>query len=269
MFDLSIFALPFMQRALIGGVLVAGVTSVVGVFAILRRASFYGDAIAHASLTGIAVSLLLGLNPLGSALTFSIFLGMILPKIEQASKLHIDAILGFLLPFSMAVSILLLSLIPGYQPDLITYLFGSILAISPQNLIIIGLIAILTVVIVYFKLGKLLATAFDPVYAGITGINVKRYQILHNILLSLAIVPSISLVGVILATALLIIPAAIARQFAHSLSQLFIFTPIIAITTTVLGIFASAMFNLPTGPAIVILLGTVFIAASLVKKTPA
>ena len=264
--DLSIFALPFMQRALIGGVVVALLTSTIGIFAVLRKASFFGDTIAHASLTGVAIGLLLGVNPLITALIFALVLAIILPSIEKASHLNIDAVLGFTLPFSMALGILLLSFIPGYKPELLALLFGSILSISWTQLLFIIVLAAIAGLILLKYYPKLMATAIDPTYAVITGINVSFFLIVHNLLLSLAIVPSISLVGIILVNALLIIPAATTKQLVSSLKSLLILTPIIAVITTIVGIVLSVFLNLPSGPTIVVLLGLEFLGVSYTKR---
>ena len=264
--NLEIFLLPFMQRALVGGILVAILASTVGIFAVLRKNSFFGDTIAHASLTGVAIGLLLGWNPFITALVFALVLSVVLPKLQQSSQLNIDAILGFALPFSMALGILILTGIPGYKPELISLLFGSILSTSWTQLIYIILLSLFSFIIIVYFYPKLLATAIDPLYAHITGISVATFAVLHNVLLSLAIIPSISLVGIVLVTALLIIPAASARQLVTSLKSMFILTPIIAVIATLIGMVLSVIFNLPSGPMIVVVLGSFFIVISLGKR---
>jgi len=262
----DIFFLPFMQRAVLGGLLVAMATSVVGIFAVLRKASFFGDAISHAALAGVAIGLLFHLNPFFSGLLFSLLLSISFPYLEKKSNLHIDAILGLTLPVSMAMGILILSLTPGYKPELISFLFGNILSISWSSIIFIAVITLIAFILIIAYKGRLVATAFDPVYAKITGINVLFFTILHNVLLTLAIVPSISVVGVVLANALLIIPAATTRQISTSLKTMFILTPILALGATLVGMYISVIFNVPTGPVIVTVLGICFIGTLIGKR---
>lgn len=260
---IELLSMPFMVRALIGGVVVAFLASTVGIYAVLRKASFFGDTIAHSSLTGVAIGILAGWPPLLSALGFSLLLSALLPELQRRSKLHLDAILGFLLPFSMALGILLLSLTPGYKPELLSYLFGSILSISPVNIMFILATAAISFLLMAIYYKQLTATAIDPTYAKIIGLRLPVFMLLHSFLLTLAIVPSISLVGIILVNALLIIPAATARQLSTSLKRMFWLSPLLAVSATVGGILISARLSLPTGPVIVMILGGIFLAVTV------
>ena len=147
MFDALTY--PFMQRALAAGVLVGVMTSLLGVLVVLRRSAFFGDAIAHAALTGVAIGVLTGWNPLFAAVGVGIGIAMSLQVMERRSRLALDTVLGFVLPFFLAVGVLLLSLTPGYQPDLVSFLFGSILTVSRDSLLVIVTI---TVVVLGFLL---------------------------------------------------------------------------------------------------------------------
>ena len=118
-------AYPFMQRALAAGLLVGLVAGLLGVLVILRRAAFFGDAVAHASLAGIALGVVAGLPPLLLAAAVAVGIGLSLHRFERMTRLSLDTILGFVLPFFMAIGVLVLSLTPGFQPELLSYLFGS------------------------------------------------------------------------------------------------------------------------------------------------
>lgn len=263
---ITIFELPFMQRALIGGVLIAVLTSWMGILVVLRQSSFYGDAIAHSSLTGVALGLMFGFDPILVAAIYAIFISFLLPYLRKHSNLPIDSLLGFILPFSMAIGVILLGLLPGYQPELISFLFGSILAVSWEGiLVIIGLIAAAVLLNLFYR-KKLIFVSFDSEYARISGIKVEVIDVLYQILLAVTIVAGIRFVGIVLVNALLVIPASTVRIYARSLNQMFLFTPILSLFTVIAGLLASFYFDIPTGPSIAAFSGVVFLLALIGKK---
>ena len=139
---MDVLAYAFMQRALVAGLLVSVMTSLLGVLVVLRRSAFFGDAIAHASLAGVALGVLTGWHPLLTAAGVSVGISMLLHAVERRTRLALDTVLGFVLPFFMAIGVLLLSLKPGYQPELMSFLFGSILTVSSDNLLLIAAITV-------------------------------------------------------------------------------------------------------------------------------
>jgi zinc transport system permease protein len=254
-------AYPFMQRALLAGILVGLVTSLLGVFVILRRSAFFGDAVAHASLAGIAVGVVGGMPPLLPAAAVAVGIGLTLHRLERVGRLSLDTILGFILPFFMAIGVVVLSLSPGFQPELLSYLFGSILTVSWQGLGVTALVA-LAVVALLARLGRrLVFAAFDPDGAHAAGVDVSRLLMLHHALLALTIIASISVVGIVLVNALLVIPAATAKLLARSLGQMFVLAPLLGIASVLGGLVASSWIDAPSGPAIVLFAGLLFMAA--------
>ncbi len=254
-------AYPFMQRALVAGLLVGLVASLLGVFVILRRSAFFGDAVAHASLAGIAVGVVSGVPPLLPAAAVAVGIGLTLHRLERVGRLSLDTILGFILPFFMAVGVLVLSLSPGFQPELLSYLFGSILTVSWRGLAAIALVAIV-VALVLARLGRRLVFAtFDPDSAHAAGINVARLLTAYHVLLALTVIASISVVGIVLVNALLVIPAATAKLLARSLGQMFILAPLLGIGSVLAGLMVSSWVDAPSGPAIVVIAGILFLAA--------
>jgi zinc transport system permease protein len=250
-----------MQRALIAGILVGLVTSLLGVLVIIRRSAFFGDAVAHASLAGIAVGVVVGLPPLLPAAAVAVGIGLALHRLERVGRLSLDTILGFILPFFMAIGVLVLSLSPGFQPELLSYLFGSILTVSWQSLGAIALVVVV-VVAVLARLGRpLVFAAFDSDGAHAAGVDVGRLLTLHHVLLALTIIASISVVGIVLVNALLIIPAATAKLLARSLGQMFVLAPLLGIGSVLGGLVVSSWVDAPSGPAIVLLAGMLFLAA--------
>jgi zinc transport system permease protein len=243
------------------GILVGLVTSLLGVFVILRRSAFFGDAVAHASLAGIAVGVVGGMPPLLPAAAVAVGIGLALHRLERVGRLSLDTILGFILPFFMAIGVLVLSLSPGFQPELLSYLFGSILTVSWQGLSAIALV-VAAVVAVLARVGRrLVFAAFDPDGAHAAGIEVSRLLTLHHVLLALTIIASISVVGIVLVNALLIIPAATAKLLARSLGQMFVLAPLLGIASVLGGLVASSWVDAPSGPAIVLFAGMLFLIA--------
>jgi ABC-type Mn2+/Zn2+ transport system permease subunit len=250
-----------MQRALAAGLLIGVVASLLGVFVILRRSAFFGDAVAHASLAGIAVGVVTGVPPLLPAAVVAVGIGLALHRLERVGRLSLDTILGFILPFFMAVGVLVLSLSPGFQPELLSYLFGSILTVSWQGLGAIALVAGV-VAVVLGRLGRRLVFAtFDPDGAHAAGVNVARVLTVQHVLLALTVIASISVVGIVLVNALLVIPAATAKLLARSLRQMFVLAPLLGVGSVLAGLIISSWIDAPSGPTIVGLAGALFLAA--------
>jgi zinc transport system permease protein len=252
---------PFMQRALLAGVLVGLVASLLGVFVILRRSAFFGDAIAHASLAGIAVGVVAGLPPLALAAVVAVGIGLSLHRFERVGQLSLDTILGFILPFFMAVGVLVLSLSPGFQPELLSYLFGSILTVSWEGLAAIAVVSALVALVLARHGRALVFAAFDPDGAHAAGLNVARLLTAHHVLLALVVITSISVVGIVLVNALLVIPAATAKLLARSLGHMFAIALLLGIASVLAGLLASYWLDAPSGPAIVVTAGMLFLAA--------
>lgn len=254
-------AYPFMQRALVAGLLVGLVASLLGVFVILRRSAFFGDAVAHASLAGIAIGVVSGIPPLVPAAAVAVGIGVALHRLERLGRLSLDTILGFILPFFMAVGVLVLSLSPGFQPELLSYLFGSILTVGGPGLTAIAVVAVV-VAGVLARLGRrLVFAAFDPEGAHAAGLDVARLLTAQHVLLALVVITSISIVGIVLVNALLVIPAATAKLLARSLGQMFVLAPVLGIASVLAGLVVSAWVDAPSGPAIVVIAGALFLAA--------
>jgi ABC-type Mn2+/Zn2+ transport system permease subunit len=228
---------------------------------ILRRSAFFGDAVAHASLAGVAAGVVIGWPPLFVAAIVAVGIGFSLHRLERVGRLSLDTILGFILPFFMAVGVLVLSLSPGFQPELLSYLFGSILTVGWPGLATTAVVA-LVVALGLARLGRRLVFAtFDPEGAHAAGINVGRLLTAHHVLLALAVIVSISLVGIILVNALLVIPAATAKLLARSLRQMFLLAPIVGGGGVLVGLIVSYWLDVPSGPAIVVVIGGVFLVA--------
>lgn len=259
---LELLTLPFFQRALIVGIILSVLMAIIGVFVVLRRMAFFSDAIGHAALTGIALGLLLHINPYVSALVFSLLVALGISFVRVKSKLPLDTLLGVFFSGSVALGVILVQLTPGYQSNLISFLFGDILAVSQLDVYITFFVSAAVLLIVLFAGKSFIAITFDSDLARAEGIRVDVHELLFLLLLAGIIALAIKLVGIVLVTALLIVPAATAHNLTRSLTALFIGSTIISVSAMVIGMLASAVLNTASGPTIV-LTGSAFFALSL------
>lgn len=262
---LEILQYPFMQRAIIGGIILALLLSFMGIFVILRRMAFFGDGIAHASLAGIAIGLLAVYNPLIVAILFSIILAIIIFYLERKTTLSSDVIIGILFTASMALGVVLISLKSGYQPELISFLFGNILAIKVSELILMSVFAALVLIFLIYFYRQIAFITFDREGAKIFGIRTEILDLIFYIALAVAIVLGVKILGIILVSALLIIPASTAKLIAGSFKGLIGSSILVAEITVLGGLAISYLLNLPTG-AIIILFGTALFFLTLMGK---
>ena len=264
MFD--IFLLPFMQRALIAGLMVAVLLGTLGVFVNMRNMSFLGDGVAHASLSGIALALLLGWMPTITALVLSIFLAIGIFALERYSRIATDVAIGIMFTTGMAIGVILLHYTPGFQPELIGFLFGNILTIGTQH-VFLTLIVGSGIMLAIFIFSKRFAfVILDEEGAFLSGLNPSRYILALYILTSLAIVLSIKLLGIVLVSALLITPSAISQTLTKTFSSFQRQSVFWACLIVILGLYSSVIFDLPSGATIIIVGTVLFLLALLFRR---
>jgi zinc transport system permease protein len=267
---IELLQLPFMQRAIIAGVFLGVLLAYLGIFVTLQKMAFFSDGIAHAALAGAAIGLLTRFSPLLSALIFSMLLAVLIYWLEKKSSLSSDSIIGILFTSGMALGIILISLRRGYQPELIGYLFGNILAIRRQDLILIVVISLLIMAFVLTQKRKLTLLALDREMAYMAGVNPNFYQLLLYIMLAAALVLGIRVLGIILVSAILIIPVSTARLLSRSFKSLVLWTVLISEGIMIGGLLLSYFLNLPSG-AVIVLTGStiftlVFVAGTVCRK---
>ncbi len=263
---LEFLTYPFMQRALIGGAIISLILGWLGTFLVSRKMSFIGDGIAHASLGGIAFAIIAGFAPLPTALLFGVLLAVILFFIEKKTNLSQDTAIGFMFTTSMAVGIILMHFHEGYQPELMSYLFGNILAINTSDVWTIGGIGLMVFILLSTFNRQLTFITFDKDGAYLSGISPARYDLALYILSALAIIASVKLVGIILVSALIITPSAVAKLIAPSFFSFQKIAMVIAFIMSIAGLILSYYLDLPSG-ALIILVGTaVFILISFIKR---
>lgn len=263
---IDFITLPFIQRALIAGVIMAVVLGYLGVFVVLRRMAFFGSGVAHASLSGVAAGLLAGWYPLYTALMVGVLFAVLVYYLERKSDMSGDTIIGMLFAGGMALGVVLMSLGSGYQPELMSFLFGNILAIIPQDLYVIGGLSVASFIFFFVYRREMTLLALDTELAHVSGVNTERYLLIMYILLAIVVVLGIKVVGVVLVSALLTIPVSSGRLIARSFRELTILTILISVVGMVAGIVVSYVLNLPMGPTIVLTSISIFFGIFLIRR---
>lgn len=263
---LDLLQQPFMLRALYGGLIVAILCAVVGVFVTLKNESFMADAVAHASLSGVALAFLLAWQPIPLALLVGVIMAIGITYLKKNSTISADSLIGIFYSVLFALGIVLINLNQSYQPELSTYLFGSILSISWVDILYSVITLTATTTVIGLMYHKFVYMTFDPEAAQIRGINTHALEYLLSILSSITIIVSIKIVGIILVAALLIIPATTAKLLAKSFTQMIPIALLYSIFTTLAGIFVSYYLDTPTGATIVLFSGLLFSLIFILKK---
>ena len=256
----------FMQRALLAGVLAGLLCGVLGFFVVLKRLSFIGVGISHSAFGGIAIGVVLGVEPLVAAAVFATLVAWGIGWLSRAGRLQEDTSIGILFSSAMALGVALISLSHTYQVDLFGYLFGNILSVSPRDLGLLAAIALLVLAGVGLLFKELLFVAFDEEVARASGLPVTVLSFLLLTGLALAVVAAIRVVGIILVEALLVIPAAIGYQLAQGYRAMLCISVFSAVLSAVAGLFVSYFFNVAAGATIVLVLTLVFGLAVAVAR---
>ena len=253
--------LSFLQRALIAAALTGGLCSVIGVFVVLRGLAFVGAGTAHAAFAGVTLAYLVGLPAMPLAITFGLATIWVTGLLEERGRMKLDVSIGIFYTATMALAIFFIGLMKGYNAEVYGYLFGSILSVSREELLFSSLLVVIVVGIVFVFSKEFFFIAFDQKMAEASGVPARRLFFLLLSLMALTIVISLKTVGAILVFALLLIPASTAYQLTSSLRGMMGYSTVIGILVSCVGVLLSFRFDLPTGPAIVLLATVVFFAA--------
>lgn len=242
----------FFMRAILGGLGIALVSGPLGCFIVWRRMAYFGETMAHAALLGIALSLLFDLLPLWGVFLVSLAIALALYGLEKLDRLSSDTLLGILSHASLSIGLLTLGFMTWLRIDIMSLLFGDILAISKADLGIIWLggAAVLTLLLVHWR--SLLASTISPDIAAAEGLPVTRANLVFILLIALVIAVAMKLIGVLLITSMLIIPAASARQFSQGPEMMAIVAAMTASIAVLLGLQASMIWDSSPGPSIVL-----------------
>lgn len=251
--------------AWLAGVCLAFITAPLGAFVVWRKMAYFGDTLSHSALLGVALGIFLQIDPYLSVIVMTIVLALLLVWLEQKTNYSVDTVLGIIAHSSLSLGVITISLLDNVRVDLMSYLFGDLLAINIHDVIFIaiGAMLILSILTIFWK--RLLSITISPELAQIEGLNVARLRLLLMILTALTIALSMKFVGALIITSLLIIPSATARRFAKTPEKMVMTAVLFSIIAITTGLLLSAWKDTPAGPSVVICSGILFLL-SLLKK---
>jgi ABC-type Mn2+/Zn2+ transport system permease subunit len=245
-------AYPFIQRALLASIMVGILCPFVGNFVVLRRMSFFSDAISHSAFAGIAVGAILGIDLSLSSIAVAILIALLIAFLSEKTTLSHDTVIGIAFSGAIATGMLIIGMMKGYRGDIFTFLFGDILAITLSDLFLILMFSILTIAILLTFLKPFLQITFNRDLAQVEGINVRVFEYMLFLIIAIVITVSLKIIGIILVTSLLIVPAASAKNLASSMKHLFIFSCLFGVISGIVGLIVSIYLNTSSGPTIVL-----------------
>ncbi len=260
------FQYAFMQRAFVAALAVGLLCSTMGTYVVLRKLSFIGDGIAHASFAGIVIAYLRGLNFYIGAAVVAVITAVGIGFVARRGKISLDTTIGVLFTGMFALGVFLMSQQRNYAVDLQSFLFGDILAVGPQDLWLIVALSVIVAVSVVMMFRGLLYTTFDPVVAQASGIAAPRYEYALLVLLALTIVVALQAVGIVLVAALLVTPAAAAYQLTSRFSPMMALAAVFGAVSTVGGLYLSYYVRASSGATIVLFATVLFFIALGIKN---
>jgi zinc transport system permease protein len=265
---LDIMSYEFVQRAMVAGMLIAAVSALLGLFLVLRRFSLIGDGLAHTTFGSVAVVLLLGISPLYvtlAALPLVMVSSLAIYKLTSSRKINADAAIGIISSLGIASGIILASLSGGFNVDLFSYLFGNILTVNNTELLLSFIVFLFVLLVVIYFYDDLFAVTFDQELAQSMGVKTGRINVILFLLTAIAAVLAMKVAGIMLVSALLILPALTALQLAVSFRTTMIAAVVFSIAAVVCGIIFAFLLNLPAG-AMIVLFNICFLLLVFVAK---
>ncbi|MCZ6636737.1 MAG: metal ABC transporter permease [Alphaproteobacteria bacterium] len=242
----------FVIRALLAGIAIAVIAGPLGCFVVWRRMAFFGATIAHSAFLGIGLGIVLGISLTAGLIAVGAVVALILVSTEGRRWLAMDTLLSILAHTVLAAGIIVLAFLEGVRVDLMAYLFGDILAVGPRDLVFIGAVSVAGLLVLWRLWRPLLRVTVHEDLAAIEGVRVIPVRICFMLLLSVTVAVSLKVIGILLVTALLVIPAATARRFSNTPETMAALAAILGCMAVGLGMTGSAQWDLPTGAAIVV-----------------
>jgi zinc transport system permease protein len=255
----------FMQNAVIIGLLASVACGVMGTYVVVRRLVFISGGISHTVLGGMGIAYYYGGNPIHGAVVTALVAAIVIGFVSLRYHEYEDTIIGALWAVGMAVGILFIYKTPGYNVDLMSYLFGNILMVERQNVYLLICLDALIILLVVLFYKRFLAVCFDEEYSELQGIGVVSTYLLLLCLIALTVVILIQVVGIILVIALLTLPAATARYYTHTLGQMMILASILGALFTTSGLVVSYEPDLPAGATIIVIAGLAYLLTTILK----
>ncbi len=247
----EILQFEFMQNAFIAALLVSIATSIIGTLVVVNRMVFVAGGIAHGSYSGLGAAVFLGFAPMLGALVSAVLFAVLIGLLSYRSKERIDTLIGAMWAFGMAFGIILLDLTPGYNVELMSYLFGSILTIGNFDIWVMAGLDLLIVAAALLFYKEFLAVSFDSEFASLQGVNAKLFYVVMIILIALGVIISIQAVGLILIISLLTIPPFMAERYANSLASMMGLSFLLSLIFMYSGLYAAYSFDISSGAAVI------------------
>jgi zinc transport system permease protein len=263
---IELFGYQFFQNALIGGVIAAVACGLVGLFLVLKKEAMIGDGLSHTAFGGIAVGLLLGINPLLTALVVSIIAVFAISYMRRKKIAASDSAIAIMLAVGFSTGLIIISIAGGFNVELFSYLFGSILTIDVMDLMLVSFLGVAVVLFIGFFRRELLSMVFDEEDSRIMGIPTKQLSIIFDLLVAVTIVLSIKVIGTILVVALLVVPGLCSLRLNLSFRKTLLASVVFSMLSTVLGVIFSAVFNIVTAGLIVFVLVLFFLLTVIYKR---
>lgn len=259
------FSFGFIQRALFSGISIAIMCSLIGLFLVLRKQSLFGDAISHMAFGGIAIGTYLNIYPFWTAIIFSASSAVMINKIRYYTKLTSDSMVAVLLSFGLGIGVTLISISDGFSVDLFSFLFGSILLVSYEDVLMTVGIAIIVMSIIGIFFKKFIYVTFDEDQAKISGLHVEQLDYLFIVLVAVTVIVSMKLVGILLISSLIVIPNIASLMLNQGFKRTLFISIIISACSVFFGIILSYYFNTAPSGMIVLLSVGIFIAVIISK----
>ncbi|MGB5867111.1 MAG: metal ABC transporter permease [Arcobacteraceae bacterium] len=263
---LELFQFEFIQNAIIAGLLVSIASGIIGSLIVVNRMVFLAGGIAHTSYGGIGLAVYFGLPIFLGASVFAVLAALLMAVITLNQRDKIDTFIGLIWAVGMAIGIIFVDLTPGYNVDLMSYLFGSILAVGNEDLQYMSVLLTAIIIIVTLFYREILSVSYDSEYASLRGVNVKFFYTLILVLSALTVVIAIKVVGLILVIALLTIPIYIAEKLSKSLGMMMFVAGLLSSVFTLVGLFFSYQFDLTSGASIILVSAVALSIFLLVTK---
>jgi zinc/manganese transport system permease protein len=255
-----------MQRAIAGGILMGVLGGLLGCFVTLRQLSFFSHAVGHAALVGVALGVLLQLNPTWMLLPFTLLFGLAVLYLIDQTDLWSDNILSIVLSGALAIGVILTSFIQGYRGNLMGVLFGDILAINSTDLLLTLLLLVISATFLLSTLRQQILLTLNQAVAQVQGIPVQLHRYLFVVLLSLAVAVSIKAIGILLVNAFLVIPASTAKLLSQRFTRFLLLSVAIGALSSILGMLVSGALNFASGPSIVLVQFVCFLVVLSLTK---
>ncbi len=263
---MEIFQYDFMLKAFTAGILIAILISSLSIFVVVKRYAMLSDTLAHISLLGVAIGFLFETSTITMAIIASSIAAILIEYVKSYKKLYSDSVLSIFLSASLAISIIIVSLSNTFTTSLFDYLFGSIVAINDEDIMIIISFFIITLIFIGFYYQKLLLISFDEELAISSGVNVKLVNLIFTGLIGAMVAISIKIIGTLLIGALMIIPVISAICLKQSFIKTWILSAIFGILSVIIGLTLSFYVSIPSGATIVIVLLFFFLIMLLISK---